>query len=298
MTEQTPAANSTDNSLRFLFEEADIRGEVVQLDRAFTDIVALHQYAPGVNRLLGEFLAAAVLLSTTLKFEGKLILQARSEGQLPLLMVECNSELEIRGIVRGAEQATAETFNQLLHQGQLAITIDPVRGNRYQGVVALEGDSLAACLDSYFQQSEQLQTRLWLACDGQRAAGMLVQQLPAQLAPDPAQRALQWEHVYALASTLRDEELLQLHPTQLLHRLYHEDPLRLFEPRTVCCQCSCSRERTLAALISLGADEVEQILKELGSVSMDCEFCNTRYEYFREDLAELLDPAREGRTLH
>ncbi|MBA6413253.1 Hsp33 family molecular chaperone HslO [Parahaliea sp. F7430] len=297
MTEQTSTSNRADSSLRFLFEEADIRGEIVQLDRAFTEVLAPHQYAPGVRRLLGEFLAAAVLLSTTLKFEGKLVLQARSQGQLPLLMVECSSELDIRGIARGAEQATAVDFGQLLADGQLAITIDPQRGQRYQGVVTLEGDSLATCLDSYFQQSEQLQTRLWLSCDGQRAAGMLTQQLPAQLVKDPEQRSAQWEHVYALASTVSDEELLQLYPAQLLHRLYHEDSLRLFEPRPVRCRCSCSRERCLAALMSLGAVEVEDILQEQGSVNMDCEFCTARYEFFREDLSEILEPPKDH-TLH
>lgn len=283
-----------DNTLRFLFEEADLRGEIVQLDRAYTDILALHHYGPGVSRLLGEFLAAAVLLATTLKFEGKLILQARSEGQIPLLMVECSSDLEVRGIVRGAQQATAERFDMLLASGQLAITIDPIKGKRYQGVVPLDGDSLASCLQNYFEQSEQLRTRLWLAADGQRAAGLLLQQLPAQLVSEAPLRDEQWNHVCTLASTVSEEELLGLVPADLLHRLYHEEALRLFSPRATRFRCSCSRERTLNALASLGADELEAILEEQGAVTMDCEFCNTRYEYQRDDLSPLLPGSQDG----
>ena len=128
--------------------DTDIRGETVHLGDAYRDIIALHQYAPAVSKLLGEFMAAAVLLSTTLKFEGKLILQARSEGQIPLLMVECTSALEIRAIARGADQATSTNFDQLLSKGQLVITIDPDQGQRYQGIVPLIGDSLAHSLDS------------------------------------------------------------------------------------------------------------------------------------------------------
>lgn len=293
----TTHAVAADRSTRFLFEQADIRGEIVQLDRAYADVLAPHQYPPGVATLLGEFLAAAVLLSTTLKFEGKLVLQARSAGQVPLLMVECSSDLGIRGIARGAQQATSEHFTELLAEGQLGITIDPQRGRRYQGVVPLEGGNLGACLDAYFEQSEQLQTRLWLASDGTRAAGMLLQQLPRQVATETDQRGRQWEHASTLAATLTGEELLQLAPAVVLHRLFSEEPLRLFEPRRVRFACTCSRERTLGTLVSLGREEVESILAEQGSVTMDCEFCSSRYIFGREDLGELLGP-EPGPTLH
>ena len=279
---------SRDRTQRFLFEEADIRGEIVQLDKSFREITDVHQYAPGVNKLLGEFLAASVLLATTLKFEGKLVLQARSEGQIPLLMAECDSQLSLRAIARGAQEATSEHFGQLLAGGQLAITIDPSSGQRYQGIVPLVEDSLAHSLDAYFRQSEQLGTRFWLASDGQRAAGMLLQQLPAQLVEDAEQRSNQWEHVNALASTLQAEELLALSAPELAHRLYHEDPLRLFEPLAVDFRCSCSRERTLNALASLPRAEVEDLLEELGSITMDCEFCNQQYRFTEQDLGNIL----------
>lgn len=286
-----------DRSQRFLFEQADIRGEIVQLDASYRDIIAVHQYPPGVSRLMGEFLAAVVLLASTLKFDGKLVLQARSQGQIPLLMVECDSQLRIRAIARGAQEATSGRFDQLLTDGQLAITIDPTNGQRYQGIVPLVKDSLAHSLEAYFKQSEQLGTRFWFTATDGRCAGMLLQQLPAQLEQDTQERQQHWDHVCTLASTVKDEELLQLGAPEVMHRLYHEEPLRLFEPLPVTFHCSCSRERTLNALASLPQHEVEELLEELGSITMDCEFCNQQYRYTREDLTEILG-SDESNTMH
>ena len=287
-TDNNAEQASGDLARRFLFEEADLRGESVRLETSFRDMLAIHQYAPGVSRLLGELLAAAVLLRSTLKFEGKLILQARSGGQIPLLMAECSSAGDLRGIARGADLATANHFDQLLGQGSLTITIDPQEGQRYQGIVPLAGDSLAHSLDAYFAQSEQLGTRFWLAADGERAAGLLLQQLPAQLTRDSLARAQQWEHTCTLAATIRNEELLELDTQELLFRLYHEDALRLFDPSPVRFRCSCSRERTLRALSAIDPVELEALLQELGCITMDCEFCNQQYIYERKDLGDML----------
>ncbi|MCP5205290.1 MAG: Hsp33 family molecular chaperone HslO [Pseudomonadales bacterium] len=293
-SDEQPGANpGDDESRRFLFEEADIRGETVRLMRAFRSITTIHQYAPGVRRMLGEILAAAVLLRSTLKFEGKLVLQARSGGQIPLLMAECNTAGDVRGIARGAATATATRFDQLLGDGQLAITIDPLKGRRYQGIVPLSGDSLAHSLDGYFAQSEQLGTRIWLASDGHRAGGLLLQQLPPQLARDAEQRARQWEHACTLAATVEPRELLELPARELAHRLYHQDSLRLFPGTPLRFHCSCSRERTRNALSALGSEEVQSLLQEMGVITMDCEFCNQQYRFAREDLQDILGP-----TLH
>lgn len=289
--------SAADSSHRFLFEQADIRGEIVQLGASLRDMLAVHLYAPGVQRLLGEFLAAATLLSTTLKFEGRLILQARSSGQIPLLMAECSSDLQIRGIARGAQTATSEEFDQLLAEGTLAITVEPLQGKRYQGIVPLSQHSLAASLDAYFEQSEQLQTRLWLACDGDSAAGLLLQQLPTQISRESKLREQQWQHVCTLGETLTAGELLQLPAADLLYRLYHSDPVRLFEPRPVRFQCSCSLQRSRNALSAIAAAELEDILREQGCITVDCEFCNQQYRFEREDLADVLS-AGTGPTLH
>lgn len=290
-------ALATDTSQRFLFEEADIRGETVHLHRAYRDILDLHQYPPGVARLLGEFLAAAVLLSTNLKFEGKLVVQARSAGQIPLLMAQCNHKLEVRAIAQGAQEATSDDIALLLTDGQLAITIEPDNGQRYQGVVALEGATLATTLDAYFEQSEQLKTRIWLAADGQRAGGLLLQQLPPQLTQDAGERAEYWNHVATLADTTGPGELLQLETLTLVHRLYHAEPLRLFDAAAVKFACSCSRESSLNALSCLGAEDLRQLLTETNPVVMDCEFCNTQFQFTESELSGLLETPR-SKTLH
>ncbi len=294
---QTSRPAIGDQSQRFLFEKADIRGESVHLDSAYREILAIHQYACGVSRLLGEFLTAAVLLSSNLKFEGKLVLQVRSEGQIPLLMVECDHSLRVRGIARGAEHATSNSNDELLSNGQLAITVDPTKGQRYQGIVPLQQGSLAQSLDAYFEQSEQLKTRIWLAADGQRAGGLLLQQLPAQIANDETQRHQQWERACSLAATVKDAELLELHPENLLYRLYHHDPVRLFTPSAVSFHCTCSRARTRSALATLPSIELEELLEELGSITMDCEFCNQHYCFSRSDLAGVLE-GDGAKTLH
>ena len=295
--DSTEIPPSSDGTRRFLFEDADIRGEIVHLDSAYREIIAIHQYPLAVSRLLGEFLAAAVLLSTNLKFEGTLILQVRSEGEIPLLMVECDHRLRVRGIARGASQATSDSNDQLLKDGQLAITIDPTHGQRYQGIVPLEQGSLSNSLDGYFKRSEQLNTRVWLTADGHQAAGLLLQQLPALITTDDDQRAQQWEHVYSLASTVTDCELRQVESEQLLYQLYHEDRVRLFEPSDVSFNCSCSRERTHKALLTLNPADIEELLEELGSITMDCEFCNQHYQYSRSDLANILGDD-EAKILH
>lgn len=296
--ENTTASPAGDQARRFLFEKADIRGESVRLEAAYSEIIGIHQYAPGVSQLLGELLAAAVLLRSTLKFDGKLVLQARSRGQVPLLMAECSSAGEVRGIARGADLATATHFDQLLGDGSLTITVDPARGERYQGIVPLAGESLAHSLDAYFRQSEQLGTRLWLAADGKRASGLLLQQLPAQITDDARQRERQWEHCCALAATIQSEDLLRLGTEELLYRLYHQEPLRLFTPTEVAFRCSCSRDRTLRALSAIEPAELENILQEQGSITMDCEFCNQQYRHHRKDLQDLLGPGGEPPILH
>jgi molecular chaperone Hsp33 len=163
--------------------------------------------------------------------------------------------------------------------------------------VPLLGDSLAHSLDGYFTQSEQLGTRLWLAADAQRASGLLLQQLPAQLTTDPQQRQRQWEHSCALAATIAPSELLALTTEDLLFRLYHEDSLRLFEPTPIRFRCSCSRTRTLRALSAIDPAELASLLQELGAITMDCEFCNQQYRFAREDLQPVLGTG-PGPSIH
>lgn len=280
----------SDFSQRFLFDDSDIRGELVGLSDSYSHVLAKHTYPQPVAQLLGELLAAASLLIGTLKFDGLLILQARSSGAVPLLMVECSSAGELRGIARyHAEQIGADAgLRELMPDGVLAMTVDPKSGQRYQGIVDLEGATLAECLTNYFVSSEQLPTRFWLSADGQRARGLLLQQLPADRLKEPEEREASWQHVIALADTLQNEELLGLDNETLLHRLYHEEPLRLFDPRALQFRCSCSRERSARALISLGQADAEALVREHnGQVEIDCQFCNERYLFDAADVLQL-----------
>lgn len=284
---QSDVNNSVDIKRRFIFEQLDVRGEIVRLEQSLEDIHSIHAYPNGVTRLLGEFAVASVLLASTIKFRGGLTVQARSNRQIPLIMAECTSELTVRAIARGAESAVAQSFTELLGGGQLVLSVTPERGNRYQGIVPLENESLAASIDAYFAQSEQLQTRLYLASNGTVAAGLLLQQLPAQLEKDPAQRREDWDRIIMLADTLGASELLDIEQPQLLHRLFHEESVRLFDPEAVRFRCSCSHDRTLSALATIGEAEIRSILEEQGSVTMDCEFCNQRYVFREDDLRGL-----------
>lgn len=279
-----------DFSQRFLFDDSDVRGELAALNESYQHVLAKHDYPPAVAQLLGELLAAAALLVGTLKFDGLLILQARSSGAVPLLMVEISSARELRGIARyHAEQiGDAAGLQALMPDGVLAITVEPAQGQRYQGVVDLDGVDLAACLSNYFQTSEQLATRVWLQADGRRARGLLLQQLPADRLQDADEREHSWLHLLTLANTLSAEELLALDNETVLHRLYHEEALRLFEPRALSFRCSCSRERSSRALVSLGQADAEALVAEQGgAVVIDCQFCNQRYSYDAADVAQL-----------
>lgn len=286
-----------DGKRRFLFEDLDARGEIVHLQGVLAEVSAIHAYPEPVQRLLGEFMAAAVLLASNLKFEGSLTVQARSQRQIPLIMAECSSTMALRAIARGAQEVMEGTFSELLGDGQLVLTITPAKGQRYQGIVPLDGANLAACIDSYFAQSEQLQTKIYLSSSGRRSAGLLVQQLPPQLETNPDRRNREFERLTVLSDTLRPEELMGLQDEELLRRLFNEDSLRLFEAEPVRFSCSCNTERTRNALATLGAAEIHDILQEQGSITMDCEFCNQRYVFQEADLEDLLS-CDDSKTMH
>ena len=281
----------SDFTQRFLFDDNDVRGELTSLGQSYVHVLAKHSYPAPVAQLLGELLAAATLLIGTLKFDGLLVLQASSSGAVPLLMVECSSERDVRAIARyHADQlGDAVGLRELMPDGVLALTVDPRHGQRYQGIVALDGDTLADSLSGYFANSEQLPTRFWLYADGHhQARGLLLQALPAERQMEPEERAASWQHLTTLADTLSAEEMLGLDKQTGLHRLFHQESVRLFEPQPLQFRCSCSRERSLSALASLGQQDAEQLLGEQGGeVVIDCQFCNHRYAFDAADIAQL-----------
>ncbi|MAA64813.1 MAG: Hsp33 family molecular chaperone HslO [Alteromonadaceae bacterium] len=279
-----------DQFQRFLFDDSQIRGEWVRLSTSYQDIMSQAAYPAVIQQLLGESLAASVLLSGTLKFEGSLSIQAQGNGPVRTLMTECSHDRAIRGLASFDESASGGTLDELLGSGSMAITITPDQGQRYQGVVPREEPTLSGCLEDYFERSEQIDTRLFLFADGEHAAGLMLQRLPGDKALDEDL----WRRVGHLASTLKPEEILSLDSETLLHRLYHEETLRLFEPEPVAFRCSCSRERTLAALESIGKEECYSILDEQQTIDMDCQFCHQSYQFDRNDIDQLF----HGHSLH
>lgn len=284
---------------RFIFDHHDIRGEIVSLQRAYQDVLKQRTYPAPIRQLLGEFLAAASLLSSLLKFDGIITLQARGDGPLQTIMAECTRSRNLRAIAQlDHETAISDdaTLPALIGNGHLAITIDPAQGQRYQGLVPLEADTLAGCLEAYFRLSEQLPTRFWLSANEQHCAGLLLQTLPTPQHQSREETLEVWEELTTLAGSITAEEQLQLpHDTQL-HRLFHQYTVRVFEPTPLRFQCSCSRERTTVTLISLGEAEMRQILAEQNLVELECQYCGEQYRFDEKDIDALFKP--DAPTLH
>lgn len=274
---------------RFLFDGSNVRGELVRLDDSWQALLAQQDYPPAVRRLLGEAAAATALLAATIKFDGSLILQARGSGPLGLLVVECSGRRTLRGLARWSGDVEGLDFAALMGTGRLVMTIDPGGDTqRYQGIVSIEGNSLAQCLQSYFDRSEQLPTRLWLGVSAERAAGMLVQEMPASSAVDDEDM---WNRVTTLADTVTEDELLALAPHELLHRLFHEERVRVFGPQTWRFECPCSRDCVATMLRGLGRKEVDSILEDERHVSVDCEYCGAGYRFDAVDVEQLFSDA-------
>jgi len=289
-----------DTLKKYLFEDRSVRVQVVDLEHSWQAVQSHHQaLAPAVSRLLGELVAAAALLAGNLKFEGSLVLQLQGDGPVALIVVECRADLSLRATVKlreGHAVPADGTLQSLLNpggHGRFIVVLDPRRESRaqqpYQGVVPLEGDSVAEVLEHYMRASEQLDTRLWLAAGAQRAAGVLLQRLPAQGgAESPAESAADtWARAGHLAATLTPAELLGTDADTLIRRLYWQETLIAFEPQAVTWHCPCTRERVAEMLHMLGRAEVDSILQEQGKVEVVCDFCGKPYEFDAVDCAAL-----------
>lgn len=280
---------------RFVFEHYPIRGHLVHLDAAWRALIEHREYPQAIRGLLGEAVAAAPLLAAALKFEGVLSLQLQGQGPVHLLLAQCTNGLGLRGLARyrtGYEPAA--TLAELLGAGNLTVTLETDGGaQRYQGIVPIEGERLADSLRVYFESSEQLPTRLWLHADEHGASGMLLQRLPhapKRGAPDGPAVEDAWRRVQLIGDTLTPEELRTLADVEILHRLFGEDDLRLFEPAPVYFRCRCSRERVAGMLQALGETETRAVLAERGAVEVRCDFCNRAYTFDAVDVEQLFNP--------
>lgn len=274
---------NSDTLQRFLFENSHVRGIFIHLGNSFQTALSRYEYPPLVAEQLGQALVASALLSATIKFDGSLIMQTQSNGLINMLVAQCNQKRHIRGLARWQPHLLADQPHNPYGNGHMTITIDNKNDDRYQGIVDLAGGSLARAIENYFKQSEQIQTHIWLAADKQQAVGMLLQHLPGQ-EPDHDT----WNRIETLSTTLTREEMLSLATEEVLYRLFHEEEVRLFEDEPVSFRCSCSRDKVINMLRALGADEIHDILKEEGKVSVGCEFCNQQYEFDAVDTEELL----------
>jgi molecular chaperone Hsp33 len=286
-----------DTLLKFLFRDAPVRGEIVRLQESWQQMLANHQYPAPVARLLGEMTAAAALLAANIKFDGALILQIQGNGPVRLLVVEVQPQMRLRATAKLRETAVIEaqaTLQQLTNpngDARCAITLDPA-GRRpgqqpYQGVVPLAGETIAQVLENYLRQSEQTESRLWLAASDDAAAGVLVQKLPQEGGAAAKPDIDAWQRVGALTATLTHEEMLALAPEALAHRLYWEEQLEHFPPVAPRFECNCSRSRSGRMLLALGREEVDSILAERGDVEITCDFCNARYAFDAVDVGHL-----------
>ncbi|WP_336295691.1 Hsp33 family molecular chaperone HslO [Cronobacter dublinensis] len=270
---------------RYLFENYAVRGELVTVSETWKQILENHDYPLPVKTLLGELLVATSLLTATLKFAGDITVQLQGDGPMTLAVINGNNQQQMRGVARVQDDVPADAdLKTLVGNGYLVITITPEEGERYQGVVGLEGDTLAACLEDYFMRSEQLPTRLFIRtgeAQGQPAAGgMLLQVLPAQDAQTD-----DFNHLATLTETIKADELFTLPANDVLWRLYHEEEVTVYDPQAVEFKCTCSRERCADALRTLPDEEVTQILEEDGEVDMHCDYCGTHYVFDAMDIA-------------
>ncbi|MFM5049956.1 Hsp33 family molecular chaperone HslO [Aeromonas veronii] len=286
---------------RYLFEEYEVRGELVQLDHTYRHVVEAQNYPVQVQKLLGELLVATSLLTATLKFEGSITVQLQGDGPVRLAVINGDHNQQLRGVARFEGELPSDgKLQSLIGNGQLIITITPEQGERYQGIIALDADTLAGCLEHYFARSEQLATKLWIRTGyhegAPRAAGIMLQELPAQ----SEDHSNDFDHLTQLTSTIKDEELFGLQAEEILYRLYHQDKVRVFDPQAVEFRCTCSRERCEGALLQIEKEEVMEMVQELGKIDMHCDYCGAQYQFNGIDVETLFSraPGNDANQLH
>ena len=278
--------NHADIRTRFIFDDMPVRGLHVRLENVWKHIVGQKHYPAAIRRALGELLAAGALLSSNLKTDGTLIVQVQGQGRLKMLVVEATSDQTVRATARWDETADInddESLTDLLGSNSVfVLTLQPKDAEPWQGVVPLEGGSIAQMLINYTKRSEQLDTQIVLASSDDACGGLLVQRLP-ETEPDAAS----WEHVGTLVQTLTPEELTGLDAQHVLYRLFHETPPRVFDPESIEFACTCSRGKVSDMLLMLGGEEVGGVVAEQGSIQIDCDFCHAKYVFDETDVNAL-----------
>jgi len=277
----------TDALIRFLFQQKHVRGELAYVEDSLDKMLQHHQYPLPVKQLLAELVVATSLLTATLKFEGEIAVQLQGDGPVRFAAVNGDHQQAFRGVVRMQAELSGDNFRDLVGNGYLVVTITPVQGERYQGIIPLSGDSLTSTLEAYFAQSEQLPTRLYIYTDisnRNRAAGFMLQVLPVE--QDKARE--DFNELVVLSDTLTAGELLDLPPEEVLHRLFHQEVVEVFPAQQISFVCGCSKQKCESALFSLGRAVIAEQLA-LGGLDMACEYCNKAYHFSADELQSIHD---------
>jgi molecular chaperone Hsp33 len=293
-----------DTLQRFIFDNAALRGEFVEISETWREIQSRHDYPEAVMHVLGEMVAASALLSANLKFNGSIVMQVHGDGPVRLLVVECDSQLRLRataklapGVDIPADAPLSSLINTTGH-GRFVITLDPVDkmpGQQpYQGIVPLDGEGMSTIIENYMLRSEQMDTKLWLGANNGVARGLLLQKLPRHSGESDqpsqvteAEDLETWTRAVMLASTLKQDELLSTDIQTLMTRLFWEETIRVFDPQHPQFHCGCTREKVGNMLKMLGRPEVEAALADLGQLGINCDFCGKHYEFDAVDCAQL-----------
>jgi len=288
----------TDNYVqRFLLDELDIRGAIVRLGSVWQQLLTRRSYPAPVIQLLGQMSATTLLLADNLKQPGRLTIQLRGDGPVPLLVIDCNEALNIRCMAQHSEEIRPPaSLIELLGHGQLLLSLDlPSMRQPYQSFVPLVGDSIAEIFEHYLKQSEQLAARIFLAASPSGTSGLFLQKMPSTDQCD----ADGWTRIEALASTVRSEELLDLPGEALLTRLFHEETVRLFDKKAVTSNCPEDREKVGNMLLSLGREEVYAALRERGEIVIRDDLGNREYRFDMAAIDELFsNTPRTPPTVH
>ncbi|BBP43016.1 Hsp33 family molecular chaperone HslO [Thiosulfativibrio zosterae] len=277
-----------DTIQRFLFKDLDIRGQHLKIDQAWSKMTENRGYPDSIIALLGELTAIAIMMANGMKHQGKVTLQVQGQGPINLLVVEVTHDLKLRGVAKTNQTITSEsTMDELLGDGQVMVTMENTQTqHHFQSFVPREGDSIAEVFETFFNQSEQLATRLWLGANRDTLAGVMIQKLPGTDHRDEDG----WDRVLSLSNTLNTEELCSCESQELLHRLFHEETLELFESKTVMYECPEDKTRVELLLKSMGEEEVRQLLAEQGEIVIHNEICNYHLRFNEEDINQLFKP--------
>ncbi len=285
-------AMNNDSNTSFLLEQHHVRGQIVQLNEAWQALQSRQTYDSQLAQVLGETLAAVSALASTVKLNGALILQIQGDGPVSTLVAQATNEGLVRGLARNRSALPDKAnLTEMVGDAKLVITIEGEGAQRYQGIVNCEGDTISEALDGYFKQSEQLATRVWLAANEHSAACLLLQQLPSQK-EDKQRGTDSWQHLCTLSNTITQAELLDLEPEQILHRLFHEERVKIFEPSPLAFQCQCSRQKVADMIANMGEQEAMQLIAEQGQFKADCEFCGKSYVFDPVDIVGLFADAQ------